>query len=243
MTGPHTDPAVALAAAGRHLAVLGLSPGTFGNLSLRTPDGILATPTGGSLAALEANQLSVLDGHGRLRTGPPPDKEVPLHLAVHDRLAGASAVTHLHSTYAVALACTEPDDPDDALIATARRPALRQPRARSTARPAMAAVPETAGPDSYWLRHWHRAKPVESGDVPRVVVEARTGRGLPGVEGLYSEMTVAMEERIVEYLQRVWEREVVSAGLWTPHFSMPLPGDSHDAAPSLFSGLPVLEYE
>ncbi|MGW2477230.1 class II aldolase/adducin family protein [Streptomyces sp. NPDC001665] len=116
MTGPHTDPAAALAAAGRHLAALGLSPGTSGNLSLRTAKGILATPTGRPLAALEASGLSLLDSGGRVRTGPPPTKEVPLHLAVHDRLAGAAAVVHLHSTYAVALACTEPDDPDDALI-------------------------------------------------------------------------------------------------------------------------------
>uniref|UniRef100_A0AAU2W0H4 Class II aldolase/adducin family protein n=1 Tax=Streptomyces sp. NBC_00008 TaxID=2903610 RepID=A0AAU2W0H4_9ACTN len=116
MTGPHTGPAAALAAAGRHLAALGLSPGTSGNLSLRVPDGLLATPTGGSLAALEANRLSLLDRAGRVRTGPPPTKEAPLHLAVHDRLPGVAAVIHLHSTYAVALACTEPDDPDDALI-------------------------------------------------------------------------------------------------------------------------------
>lgn len=69
------------------------------------------------------------------------------------------------------------------------------------------------------------------------------GHELPGVEGVYSEVTVAMEERIVEYLRREWEKEVVGAGLWTPHFPMPLPGDLHDAAPSLFGGLPVLEYE
>ncbi|MFF3264468.1 hypothetical protein ACFYWO_35525 [Streptomyces sp. NPDC002932] len=47
----------------------------------------------------------------------------------------------------------------------------------------------------------------------------------------------------MEYLQREWEKEVVGAGLWTPHFPMPLPGDLHDAAPSLFGGLSVLEYE
>lgn len=100
-----------------------------------------------------------------------------------------------------------------------------------------------AGQDIYRLRHWHKAKLDEPGDIPRVAVEARMGHELPGVEGVYSEVTVGMEERIGEYLQRVWEKEVVGAGLWTPLFPMPLPDGLHDAAPSLFSGLPVLEYE
>jgi hypothetical protein len=63
------------------------------------------------------------------------------------------------------------------------------------------------------------------------------------VEGVYSDATVAMEARIVEYLRGVWEKEVVGAGLWTPPFPMSLPGDLLKTAPSLFSGLPVLEYE
>ncbi|MCT9004591.1 hypothetical protein AB0D33_40015 [Streptomyces sp. NPDC048404] len=52
-----------------------------------------------------------------------------------------------------------------------------------------------------------------------------------------------MEERIVVYLQRVWEKEVVGAGLWTPSFPAPLSDDLVKAAPPLFSGLEVLEYE
>jgi hypothetical protein len=52
-----------------------------------------------------------------------------------------------------------------------------------------------------------------------------------------------MEERIVVYLQRVWEKEVVGAGLWTPSFPAPLSDDLAKAAPPLFSGLEVLEYE
>lgn len=110
-------------------------------------------------------------------------------------------------------------------------------------RPAIPAVEEMAGENIYRLRHWHKAKLDEAGDIPRVAVEARMGHELPGVEGTYSEVTVAMEERIVEYLQGVWEKEVVGAGLWTPSFPTPLPDDLVMAAPSLFSGLPVLEYE
>lgn len=117
------------------------------------------------------------------------------------------------------------------------------PRYKRWARPAMPAVEEMAGEDIYRLRHWHKAKLDEAGDIPRVAVEGRMGHELPGVEGIYSEVTVAMEERIVEYLQRVWEKEVVGAGLWTPSFPIPLPDDLLQASPPLFSGLPVLEYE
>ncbi|MFE6487128.1 integrase [Streptomyces sp. NPDC057757] len=118
-----------------------------------------------------------------------------------------------------------------------------RPRYEHWARPAIPAVPEMAGEDIYRLRHWAKAKLDEPGDIPRVAVEARMGHELPGVEGTYSEVTVAMEERIVAYLQGVWEKEVVGAGLWTPPFPMPLPDDLVQAAPPLFSGLPVLEYE
>lgn len=117
------------------------------------------------------------------------------------------------------------------------------PRYARWARPEMPAVPEMAGEDIYRLRHWAKAKLDEAGDIPRVAVEARMGHELPGVEGTYSEVTVVMEERIVEYLQGVWEKEVVGAGLWTPPSPMSLPDDLANTASPLFSGLPVLEYE
>lgn len=118
-----------------------------------------------------------------------------------------------------------------------------RPRYERWARPALPAVEEMAGEDIYRLRHWHKGKLDEPGDIPRVAVEGRMGHELPGVEGTYSEVTLAMEERIVGYLQGVWEKEVVGAGLWTPPFPMPLPDDLANPTPLLFSGLPVLEYE
>ncbi|MFI1165558.1 integrase [Streptomyces sp. NPDC020801] len=121
----------------------------------------------------------------------------------------------------------------------------RKPRPRygRWVRPAIPKVEEMAGEDLYRLRHWHKAKLDEAGDIPRVAIEGRMGHELPGVEGVYSEVTVAMEERIVEYLQGVWEKEVVGAGLWVAPFPTSLPDDLLSEAPPLFSGLPVLEYE
>lgn len=81
------------------------------------------------------------------------------------------------------------------------------------------------------------------GDIPRVAVEGSMGHELPGVEGTHSEVTIAMEERIVGYPQEVWEKEVVGAGLWTPPFPIRLPDDPAKSTPPRFSGLPTLEYE
>lgn len=51
-----------------------------------------------------------------------------------------------------------------------------------------------------------------------------------------------MEERIVGYLQEVWEKEVVGAGLWTLSIPIRLPDEPTQPAPPLSSGLPTLEY-
>lgn len=83
----------------------------------------------------------------------------------------------------------------------------------------------------------------KTGKVTIATVCAVTSRHeLPGLEGTYSEVTSAMEERIAGYLQRVWEKSVVRAGLWTPPFPTPLPDEPVKPAPPLVSGPPVLEY-
>ncbi|MFE2073656.1 integrase [Streptomyces misionensis] len=115
-------------------------------------------------------------------------------------------------------------------------------RAGRFGRPKIPAVPEMAGQDIYRLRHWHRALLDEPGaDIAKVAKEARMGHELPGMEGAYSEVTLAMEERISEYLQGVWEKQVVATGLWTPSFPTSLPSASPNGASALFSDLPVLD--
>ncbi|MGW0086729.1 class II aldolase/adducin family protein [Streptomyces sp. NPDC003393] len=109
------DPRRAVTEAGRRLHALGLSPGASGNISVRTPDGILVTPTGRGLDELTPEELAALDADGAHTAGPPPTKEVPLHLALYARDPSARAVVHLHSTHAVAVSCLEPDDPDSCL--------------------------------------------------------------------------------------------------------------------------------
>ncbi|MFE6483166.1 class II aldolase/adducin family protein [Streptomyces sp. NPDC057757] len=94
-----------LAAAGAHLAALGLSPGSSGNLSIREGSRVLITPTGTDLAAIDPDGLAVLDLDGTHRDGPRPSKEFPLHTAFYRRDPAARAVIHLHSRHATAAAC------------------------------------------------------------------------------------------------------------------------------------------
>ena len=94
--------------AARHLAARGLSPGSSGNLSIRSGDRVLITPTGSSLSRVKAVDLAEVTLHGAVVVGE-PSKEYPLHLAVYRQRPDATAVVHLHSPYATAIACLPPD--------------------------------------------------------------------------------------------------------------------------------------
>ena len=71
--------------------------GRTGNLSARSGDRILVTPTGVSLGALSADELSVIDLQGRHVDGAKPSKEAFLHAAVYRSRPEAQGVVHLHS--------------------------------------------------------------------------------------------------------------------------------------------------
>lgn len=55
--------------------------------------------------------------------------------------------------------------------------------------------------------------------MPFPAAVAGQGHGPPGVEGMYSDVTVVMEARFVEYLRGVWEKEEVGAGFVDASFS------------------------
>jgi len=101
---------------GRSLFERGLTPGSSGNISVRLDDGgWLVTPTNASLGSLDPARLSALDADGRLTSGDPPTKEVPLHTALYQTHDAARAVVHLHSTHSVALSMLPEIDPRAAL--------------------------------------------------------------------------------------------------------------------------------
>jgi ribulose-5-phosphate 4-epimerase/fuculose-1-phosphate aldolase len=99
----------------RSLFERGLTPGSSGNISARLGDGrLLVTPTGRSFGRLDPSELSLID-EGRLVSGAPPTKEMPLHSAFYDTRAGTGAVVHLHSSHAVAFSMLPEVDPENAL--------------------------------------------------------------------------------------------------------------------------------
>ncbi len=94
----------------------GLTGGSTGNISARTSEGgLLVTPTGTSFGRLDPARLSHLDGAGRLISGDPPTKEMPLHSAFYDTRSQVGAVVHLHSCHAVAWSLMPDANTDDFL--------------------------------------------------------------------------------------------------------------------------------
>jgi 3-dehydro-4-phosphotetronate decarboxylase len=95
----------------------GYGHGSAGNVSARTSDGFLVTPTRSSLGRLEAGRLSRLDARGNHVAGDPPSKEVPMHLAYYAARPEVMAIVHLHSPFATLLSCLATTDPADAIPA------------------------------------------------------------------------------------------------------------------------------
>ena len=93
----------------------GLTAGSSGNLSVRTDEGWLMTPTNASLGRLDPARLSLIGDDGKLRSGDPPTKERFLHRVMYEERNDTGAVVHLHSTHSVAVSCLAELDPHDLL--------------------------------------------------------------------------------------------------------------------------------
>ena len=94
----------------------GLTGGSTGNISARTPDGgLLVSPTGTSFGRLDPGRLSRFDAQGNQTDGDTPTKEMPLHTAFYDTRSTAGAVVHLHSCHSVALSMMPDVDEDNFL--------------------------------------------------------------------------------------------------------------------------------
>ena len=110
-----TDARESLVAYGKSMFERRLTFGSSGNISVKTGDGWLMSPTNVSLGALDPAKLSQLDASGKHAAGDAPTKESFLHLAMYRERASAGAVVHLHSTHSVAVSCLDGIDPKDVL--------------------------------------------------------------------------------------------------------------------------------
>jgi len=105
----------AICAIGASIFARGLTAGSSGNISVRTADGWLMTPTNASLGRLDPARLSKLDHDGRLVSGDAPTKESFLHRVMYEERPTTGAVVHLHSAHSVAVSCLAEIDPEDVL--------------------------------------------------------------------------------------------------------------------------------
>ncbi|GAA3169506.1 hypothetical protein GCM10017688_18390 [Streptomyces ramulosus] len=108
------------------------------------------------------------------------------------------------------------------------RPGQTQTVRSRRSQPRMPATSYT-GKRQYLMRHRHKEwLDEDGGGNARVTIESRMGHEVAGVEGLYSNVTTAMERRIMESLQMRWERFVVTLDPeWLPVSPTSLPVDLH----------------
>ena len=114
MTG--TGPAARradLAAAMRRLEALGLNAGSSGNASVRSGDGFLVTPSGVPPSRMTDADMVAMghDGSWQGSAQQPPSSEWRMHGDILGRRPDISAVVHVHSVAATALACLDRDMP------------------------------------------------------------------------------------------------------------------------------------
>jgi 3-dehydro-4-phosphotetronate decarboxylase len=100
---------------GASLFARGYVHGTAGNISVRTDDGFVITPTDACLGTLDPERLAVVDENGVQTVGDRASKTLALHRRIYEADPDARCVIHTHSTHCVALTLHPIDDPDDAI--------------------------------------------------------------------------------------------------------------------------------
>jgi L-fuculose-phosphate aldolase len=98
--------ASAIVAAAQALDAAGFMPNKSGNISLRTPRGLMITPSGLPYAQTTPDDLveTALDGTV-LAGARRPSSEWRLHAAIYAARPDAHAIVHTHSPHATALSC------------------------------------------------------------------------------------------------------------------------------------------
>jgi len=88
---------------GASLFARGYVHATAGNISVRTDDGFLITPTDASLGHLDPARLAAVNAQGEQTGGDKASKTLALHRKIYEADPEARCVIHTHSTHLVAL--------------------------------------------------------------------------------------------------------------------------------------------
>ena len=110
MPNPSDLPGLVAEFARRSVSV-GLNQGTSGNVSARSPEGFLITPSGRNMTELAAADMVPVAMDGQASVGLRPSSEWRFHRDIYAAFPGAKAIVHAHSPFAVALACLRRDIP------------------------------------------------------------------------------------------------------------------------------------
>lgn len=86
----------------------GLVRANWGNISQRTADGCMITPSGIDYDDIQTDDLVTLDMDGKvLRGHRKPSSETPMHLEIYKKMPEICAIVHTHSIYASAFAVNQ----------------------------------------------------------------------------------------------------------------------------------------
>ncbi|MFT7028134.1 MAG: L-fuculose-phosphate aldolase [Paracoccaceae bacterium] len=88
----------------RAMNASGLNQGTSGNISVRSGDGILITPTSMAYDAMTPDDIVWMGFDGAVRGRNAPSSEWRFHLDILRARPGANAVVHAHPTYCTTIA-------------------------------------------------------------------------------------------------------------------------------------------
>ena len=89
----------------RELAQRGMNTGSSGNVSARTPDGMLITPSGCSAATLREAGIVAMALDGTVHGEATPSSEWSMHAAIYRAYPAAAWQVHTHADACTALAC------------------------------------------------------------------------------------------------------------------------------------------
>ena len=105
MPAAHASARRALVGLYRELARRGMNTGSSGNVSARTPDGMLITPSGCSANTLREAALVPMLLDGTVQGDATPSSEWSMHAAIYQAFPAAAWQVHTHADACTALAC------------------------------------------------------------------------------------------------------------------------------------------
>jgi L-fuculose-phosphate aldolase len=85
----------------------GINQGKSGNLSVRTGDGFLVTPSGFTYDAMEPDDIVAVTSAGATTGRRKPSTEWRLHRDIYATYGEAGAIVHAHAMFATTLSCLD----------------------------------------------------------------------------------------------------------------------------------------